>query len=475
MGEGVEVDRGVGHGQRVGPHLGLDDLGVLQVRGGRGAGGELGGELAEAQVLALVLDQAEGGGVPEAGGPAVAEHHLVAVGEGEELRRPPRTRPTCDLTVFWRWLVPEVGGGDLGQGGDLLGADLGGPGSEAAVGGPELGGDGDVGGVGHVWNHGIRDHRLRHANRTPPDLAPGRRRVARRPPWPSTPRPRRCRPPASTSSASGPASRTSPRRPTSSRRRSRPAGTRPTTTTRRPAGSRHCARPSPPRPCGTRASRSPPSRCWSPTGASRRWPTPSPCCAIPATRCSSWPPTGRPTPSRSPWPAGCRSSCRPTRRAASARASRSSRRRVTPRTKALLFVSPSNPTGAVYPRHEIEAIGRWAVERGLWVVTDEIYEHLVYGGAEHHSMPVLVPELADRCLVVNGVAKTYAMTGWRVGWLIGPDRRRHRRHQHPDPRDLQRGQRLPAGRAGRGLGRPGRRGHDAGRPSTAGAGPSSAC
>jgi aspartate/methionine/tyrosine aminotransferase len=92
----------------------------------------------------------------------------------------------------------------------------------------------------------------------------------------------------------------------------------------------------------------------------------------------------------------------------------------TPNTKALLFVSPSNPTGAVYPRGEIEAIGRWAVAKGIWVLTDEIYEHLVYGGAEHHSMPVLVPELADRCLVANGVAKTYAMTGWRVGWLIGP-------------------------------------------------------
>ncbi len=92
----------------------------------------------------------------------------------------------------------------------------------------------------------------------------------------------------------------------------------------------------------------------------------------------------------------------------------------TPNTKALLFVSPSNPTGAVYPRAEIEAIGRWAVSKGIWVLTDEIYEHLVYGGAEHHSMPVLVPELADRCLVANGVAKTYAMTGWRVGWLIGP-------------------------------------------------------
>ena len=93
----------------------------------------------------------------------------------------------------------------------------------------------------------------------------------------------------------------------------------------------------------------------------------------------------------------------------------------TPNTKALLFVSPSNPTGAVYPRHEIEAIGRWALAKGIWVLTDEIYEHLVYGAAEHHSMPVLVPELADRCLVANGVAKTYAMTGWRVGWLIGPN------------------------------------------------------
>lgn len=92
----------------------------------------------------------------------------------------------------------------------------------------------------------------------------------------------------------------------------------------------------------------------------------------------------------------------------------------TPKTKALVFVSPSNPTGAVYPKDEIEAIGRWAVEHGIWVITDEIYEHLTYGDAVHHSMPVLVPELADRCLVLNGVAKTYAMTGWRVGWMIGP-------------------------------------------------------
>ena len=92
----------------------------------------------------------------------------------------------------------------------------------------------------------------------------------------------------------------------------------------------------------------------------------------------------------------------------------------TPATKVLLFVSPSNPTGAVYPREEIEAIGKWAADHGSWVVTDEIYEHLVYDGAEHHSMPVVVPEVAERCIVVNGVAKTYAMTGWRVGWMLGP-------------------------------------------------------
>ncbi len=95
-------------------------------------------------------------------------------------------------------------------------------------------------------------------------------------------------------------------------------------------------------------------------------------------------------------------------------------RAVTAKTKVLLFVSPSNPSGAVYTEEEIVAIGSWADERGLWVVTDEIYEHLVYGTAGMVSMPVAVPQLAERCVVVNGVAKTYAMTGWRVGWLIGP-------------------------------------------------------
>jgi aspartate/methionine/tyrosine aminotransferase len=93
----------------------------------------------------------------------------------------------------------------------------------------------------------------------------------------------------------------------------------------------------------------------------------------------------------------------------------------TPRTKMLIFVSPSNPTGAVYTPDEVRAIGEWAVEHDIWVMTDEIYEHLVYGDTRFSSLPVEVPELADRCVIVNGVAKTYAMTGWRVGWMIGPE------------------------------------------------------
>jgi aspartate/methionine/tyrosine aminotransferase len=92
----------------------------------------------------------------------------------------------------------------------------------------------------------------------------------------------------------------------------------------------------------------------------------------------------------------------------------------TPRTKVLLFVSPDNPSGAVYSPEETIAIGKWAVQHGIWVVTDEIYEHLTYGKHKFSSMPTLVPELADKCVIVNGVAKTYAMTGWRVGWMIGP-------------------------------------------------------
>ena len=93
---------------------------------------------------------------------------------------------------------------------------------------------------------------------------------------------------------------------------------------------------------------------------------------------------------------------------------------LTSKTKALLFCSPSNPTGAVYSREEVEAIGRWALEAGIWVISDEIYQNLVYDGLKAYSITEVVPELADRTIMVNGVAKTYAMTGWRLGWMVGP-------------------------------------------------------
>jgi aspartate/methionine/tyrosine aminotransferase len=92
----------------------------------------------------------------------------------------------------------------------------------------------------------------------------------------------------------------------------------------------------------------------------------------------------------------------------------------TDKTKALVFVSPSNPTGAVYPPEEVRAIGEWALEHGIWVITDEIYEHLTFGDNVFTSILAEVPGLADTCVILNGVAKTYAMTGWRVGWMIGP-------------------------------------------------------
>ena len=92
----------------------------------------------------------------------------------------------------------------------------------------------------------------------------------------------------------------------------------------------------------------------------------------------------------------------------------------TPKTKALLFCSPSNPTGSVYSAAQVKAIGEWALAHGIWVISDEIYEHLLYDGASAPSLPVVVPEMADQTIIINGVAKTYAMTGWRVGWMIGP-------------------------------------------------------
>ena len=94
----------------------------------------------------------------------------------------------------------------------------------------------------------------------------------------------------------------------------------------------------------------------------------------------------------------------------------------TKRTKVLLFVSPSNPTGAVYSAEQTRAIGQWALEHGIWVISDEIYQNLVYDNPVGHAMSIVeaVPELANQTILVNGVAKSYAMTGWRLGWMVGP-------------------------------------------------------
>ena len=191
-------------------------------------------------------------------------------------------------------------------------------------------------------------------------------------------------------------------------------------------------------------------RCSSPTAASTRSTTRSRRCSTPATRCSCPRRTGPPTPRRSSSPTACRSCCPPPRPADFRVTVEQLEAARTPRTKALLFVSPSNPTGAVYPRDEVEAIGRWAVEHGIWVRhrRDLRAPHLRRPRSSRRCRRV-VPELADTCVVLNGVAKTYAMTGWRVGWMIGPRRRHHGRHQPAVALDVERRQRCAAGRARR--------------------------
>lgn len=94
----------------------------------------------------------------------------------------------------------------------------------------------------------------------------------------------------------------------------------------------------------------------------------------------------------------------------------------TPRTKAILLNSPTNPTGGVWSEEQVRALGEWAIEHGVWVISDEIYEHITYDGVKTAYIGALVPEIREQLIVVNGVAKSYAMTGWRVGWLIGPAR-----------------------------------------------------
>ena len=312
-------------------------------------------------------------------------------------------------------------------------------------------------------DHDSRQHFDVTHLRPPAASPPASARSPSRPPSPSTPRPRPSRRPAGPSSASAPASRTSRRPPTSSRRRSRRRRTPSTTATRPRPACPSCARRSPPRPRATPATTSSAARCWSPTAASRRSTTPSPTLLDPGDEVLL------PAPYWTTYPESIRLAGgvpvevidrrvdrlpRRPRRARGRRSPRAPRRWSSSRR-------PTRPARSTRrPRSSASAAGR--VERGIWVVTDEIYEHLVYGSAEFASMPALVPELADRCVVVNGVAKTYAMTGWRVGWMIGPADVIDGGHQPAVPRHLQRQQRRPGGRAGRRVRRPVRRGRDAG-------------
>ena len=314
--------------------------------------------------------------------------------------------------------------------------------AEAAVGGQQVGGD-------RICAGG-RTHSLCHPGRREPDLPPDWRASPSRPRWPSTPRPRRCK-------AAGRGRHRLRRRrarlpdagPHRRGGRRPPAATRRTTATRRPPACPSCARRSPrrrKRDSGVRRARR--RRCWSPTAASRPSTTRSPRCSTRATRCILPAPywTTYPeaiTPRRRRAGRGRRPTSRPgfrvTRRAARGGAA-------PPRTKALLFVlavatRPARSTR----RAEVEAIGRWAVEHGIWVRhrRDLRAPHLRRRTSSRRC-PSLVPELADTCVVVNGVAKTYAMTGWRVGWMIGPDRRHQGRHQPAVARHVERRQRLPA-------------------------------
>ena len=253
MGQRVEVDVVGGHGLGMGPRRRLDDLGVLEVRRRRGRRRELGRELPERQVLAAALDEAERGDVPEARGAPVAEHDLVAVGEREQLAQPAPQPAHHRLHRGLAVAGAEIARPRRRQRGDLLGADLRRTAPEAPVGGLQGVGDADVGDSGgggrrrssrvqawQPWRPPEKPPRRRAG--AAPAATPGRgsppgwRPCPRRPPWPSTPRPRSSRPRGPTSSGSAPASPTSPRPTTSSRRPWRPATTRSTTTTRPPPG-----------------------------------------------------------------------------------------------------------------------------------------------------------------------------------------------------------------------------------------------
>src|SRR5690606_9072835 len=414
VGEAVGVDVRGRLGLRRRARRRLDDLGVLEVGRRLRAGRELRGELAEAEVLAAPPDEAERGGVPERGGAAVAEHDLVAAGEREQLRHAVAERRNHEPHGGGAVAGAQVGAGALGQRGGRLGPDLGRAGAEAPVGGQQV--------LGDPYRFGRLAHACHYRGRS-------RQGASSLPPT--------SRISARVAAVSGSATLAVDAKAKALKAAGEPVigfG----------AGEPDFPTPDHIVEAAAAACRDPRMHKYTPAAglpelreaiaaktardsgyeveAAQVLVTnggkhavfnafltlldPGDEVLLPAPYWTTYPEPirlagGVPVVLRTDESTGFRVTVDQLDAA------------VTDRTKALLFVSPSNPTGAVYPRAEVEAIGRWAAERGLWVVTDEIYEHLVYGDHEFHSLPALVPEVADRCIVLNGVAKTYAMTGWR--------------------------------------------------------------
>jgi aspartate aminotransferase len=421
VGEGVHVDVGLGDGVGMIADRRLDDHRIAQLGSRAGRLGELGGELAEDEVLAAALDEAEAGDVPERGGAPVAEHDLPARGQREQLGELVAQRAHQVLHRGLAVRGAEIGVAGCGQRRDGFGANLGRPAAEAPVAGEQVGGETDCRGVqrSHCasmaamvgtpqreWPNDRVSTRLAAIAESATLAvdakakalkAQGENVIGFGAGEPDFPTPEHiveaavaaCRDPKN--------------------HRYTPAAGLPEL---RDAIAAKTLRDS-----GFECSA---SQVLVTNGGKQAVFTafaalcdPGDEVICPAPYWTTYPESialagGVPVFVDTTEETGFRVTIDQLEAA------------LTPRTKVLLFVSPDNPSGAVYPPEEVAAIGRWALERGLWVVTDEIYEHLTYGPHRFASMPTLVPELADHCVIVNGVAKTYAMTGWRVGWMIGP-------------------------------------------------------
>ena len=451
MGQAVGVHLGVGDRSRARPGLGDDDIGFLEEGSGPGAVGELGGELPEAEVLGLPLSEAESSRVPERRRPPVAEHDLVAVRKPEKLGKPGTDAADDIAHAALTVARPEIGRRLGLENADALGPDLRRPRAETAVFGQQV-----------LWNDEC-------GQGEPPKLTGDDRFARRQLKFHAVGRGALTKGRRNLCQHRQMATSPSPDRPSELPRISRRiANVAPSATLAIDAKAKQLKAqgvdvvgfgagepdfPTPPAivEAAVAACRDPRNHRYTPTAG---LPELREAIVAKTARDSGYEITPKqvlvtnggkhavynafatlldpgdevllPTPYWTTYPepirlAGAVPIEVPTGSASGFKVTvEQLEAAATDRTKMIVFVSPSNPTGAVYSRDQIAEIGQLAVERGWWVFTDEIYEHLVYEGHSQHSIPVVVPELADRCVVANGVAKTYAMTGWRVGWLIGP-------------------------------------------------------